>query len=168
MSSYCSKPPLSISHPDSDDLMYSFKYNAPIFNKLILATALDDSPQKRNFERPNDGNTASQRCQEPEPPNYGRVDRNLKTTTKKDVPLILSVLNDLKFTTLPKGWEMKYTSDRSAVYYVDHNTRTTTWSHPLVNAFPMRGEMRLNKQNQIYCIDRNTKTETPSDPLRYL
>lgn len=30
---------------------------------------------------------------------------------------------------LPPGWEMKYTSERVR-YFVDHNTRTTTFQDP--------------------------------------
>lgn len=30
---------------------------------------------------------------------------------------------------LPPGWEMKYTSERVR-YFVDHNTRTTTFKDP--------------------------------------
>ena len=32
-------------------------------------------------------------------------------------------------TDLPAGWEMRIT-DNGRVYYVDHNTKTTTWSRP--------------------------------------
>ena len=31
---------------------------------------------------------------------------------------------------LPGGWEVAYTND-SKKYYVDHNTNTTHWFHPL-------------------------------------
>ncbi|KAG6828356.1 hypothetical protein H0H92_008244 [Tricholoma furcatifolium] len=33
---------------------------------------------------------------------------------------------------LPEGWEQRYTSS-GRTYYVDHNTKTTTWDHPHPN-----------------------------------
>jgi WW domain len=31
---------------------------------------------------------------------------------------------------LPPGWEAKYDAGQNRVFYVDHNTRTTTWERP--------------------------------------
>ena len=40
-----------------------------------------------------------------------------------------TVLPDPSIGSLPHGWEERYT-DSGRVYYVDHNTRTTTWVDP--------------------------------------
>jgi scaffold protein salvador len=32
---------------------------------------------------------------------------------------------------LPPGWSVDYTLRNSRKYYIDHNTQTTHWSHPL-------------------------------------
>ncbi|KAK4473189.1 hypothetical protein MN116_002584 [Schistosoma mekongi] len=34
---------------------------------------------------------------------------------------------------LPPGWEMRYDEKSKRFYFVDHNTRSTQWEHPLMN-----------------------------------
>ncbi|KAH8849063.1 NEDD4-like E3 ubiquitin-protein ligase WWP2 [Schistosoma japonicum] len=34
---------------------------------------------------------------------------------------------------LPPGWEMRYDEKSGRFYFVDHNTRSTQWEHPLAN-----------------------------------
>ncbi|GAB7325287.1 hypothetical protein MBLNU13_g09342t2 [Cladosporium sp. NU13] len=36
----------------------------------------------------------------------------------------------IHFQGLPLGWERRWTADKGRRYYVDHNTRTTTWEAP--------------------------------------
>ena len=36
----------------------------------------------------------------------------------------------IEFQGLPLGWERRWTADKGRRYYVDHNTRTTTWEPP--------------------------------------
>ena len=38
--------------------------------------------------------------------------------------------NDINELPLPPGWSVDYTM-RGRRYYMDHNTKTTHWSHPL-------------------------------------
>lgn len=90
---------------------------------------------------------------------------------------------------LPTGWEQRYTPEGRA-YYVDHNTRTTTWvdprrqqyirmygpnangSHTTVQQQPVSQlgplpsgwEMRLTNTARVYFVDHNTKTTTWDDP----
>ncbi|KAL2313625.1 E3 ubiquitin-protein ligase pub3 [Schizosaccharomyces pombe] len=88
---------------------------------------------------------------------------------------------------LPFGWEMRYT-DTGRPYFVDHNTRTTTWvdpRNPLVRPnggsstvgslmqpqslshlgpLPSGWEMRLTNSARVYFVDHNTKTTTWDDP----
>ena len=35
-------------------------------------------------------------------------------------------------SNLPEGWEVRQTTDGSK-YYVDHNSRLTTWEHPITH-----------------------------------
>ena len=88
---------------------------------------------------------------------------------------------------LPPGWEERYTPEGRA-YYVDHNTRTTTWVDPRrqtvirvmgpngqntslqpqtmaqLGPLPSGWEMRLTSTARVYFVDHNTKTTTWDDP----
>lgn len=88
---------------------------------------------------------------------------------------------------LPPGWEERYTPE-GRPYYVDHNTRTTTWVDPRRQAvvrvmgpngqgtslqpqtmsqlgpLPSGWEMRLTSTARVYFVDHNTKTTTWDDP----
>lgn len=79
-------------------------------------------------------------------------------------------LGELERPMLP-GWEKRYAPD-GHVYYVDHNTKTTTWEHPhfaqlkniaKLGPLPKGWDMRI-KDNRVYFIDHNTGTTTWSDP----
>jgi len=89
--------------------------------------------------------------------------------------------------SLPPGWEERYTPE-GRPYYVDHNTRTTTWVDPRRQAviqvmgpngqspslqpqtmsqlgpLPSGWEMRLTSTARVYFVDHNTKTTTWDDP----
>jgi len=65
---------------------------------------------------------------------------------------------------LPSGWEMRRDST-SRVFFVDHNTKTTTRTDPRATAgLPSGWEMRYDQGGHAYFIDHNTKTTTRSDP----
>ncbi|KAH7021771.1 hypothetical protein B0J12DRAFT_773511, partial [Macrophomina phaseolina] len=88
---------------------------------------------------------------------------------------------------LPSGWEMRHTPEGRA-YFVDHNTRTTTWVDPRrqqyirmygqnaqngtiqqqpvsqLGPLPSGWEMRLTNTARVYFVDHNTKTTTWDDP----
>ena len=89
---------------------------------------------------------------------------------------------------LPSGWEQRHTPEGRA-YFVDHNTRTTTWVDPRrqqyyrtygqgsqngsniqtqpvsqLGALPSGWEMRLTNTARVYFVDHNTKTTTWDDP----
>lgn len=90
---------------------------------------------------------------------------------------------------LPAGWEQRFTPERRS-YFVDHNTRTTTWVDPRrqqyirmygqnpngnnttiqtqpvsqLGALPSGWEMRLTNTARVYFVDHNTKTTTWDDP----
>ncbi|KAL2872160.1 NEDD4 family E3 ubiquitin-protein ligase [Aspergillus lucknowensis] len=90
---------------------------------------------------------------------------------------------------LPPGWEQR-TTPEGRPYFVDHNTRTTTWVDPRRQQFirmygqnaggnnttiqqqpvsqlgplPSGWEMRLTNTARVYFVDHNTKTTTWDDP----
>lgn len=88
---------------------------------------------------------------------------------------------------LPVGWEQRFTPE-GRPYFVDHNTRTTTWVDPRRQQFirsygpnasntgtiqqpvsqlgplPSGWEMRLTNTARVYFVDHNTKTTTWDDP----
>ena len=88
---------------------------------------------------------------------------------------------------LPAGWEQRFTNE-GRPYFVDHNTRTTTWVDPRqqqlirvlgpggsnlavqqttvsnLGALPSGWEMRLTSTARVYFVDHNTKTTTWDDP----
>jgi len=88
---------------------------------------------------------------------------------------------------LPAGWEQRNTPE-GRPYFVDHNTRTTTWVDPRrqqilrvmgpngqnltvqpqsvsqLGPLPSGWEMRLTATARVYFVDHNTKTTTWDDP----
>lgn len=88
---------------------------------------------------------------------------------------------------LPSGWEQRNTAE-GRPYFVDHNTRTTTWVDPRrqqilrimgpngnnvtvqpqtvsqLGPLPSGWEMRLTSTARVYFVDHNTKTTTWDDP----
>ena len=89
---------------------------------------------------------------------------------------------------LPAGWEQRWTPEGRS-YFVDHNTRTTTWVDPRrqqyirmyggqnnangqiqqqpvsqLGPLPSGWEMRLTNTARVYFVDHNTKTTTWDDP----
>ena len=67
---------------------------------------------------------------------------------------------------LPTGWESRL-ADGGSVYFVDHNTRTTTWLDPRIkdpSGMPKGWEIRLADNGRTYFVDHNTRTTTWEDP----
>jgi E3 ubiquitin-protein ligase NEDD4 len=80
---------------------------------------------------------------------------------------------------LPTGWEERRTAE-GRPYFVDHHTRTTTWTDPrranrqpaipaaVANAnlgpLPSGWEMRLTNTGRVYFVDHNTRTTSWEDP----
>ncbi|XP_022340734.2 E3 ubiquitin-protein ligase Su(dx)-like isoform X2 [Crassostrea virginica] len=62
---------------------------------------------------------------------------------------------------LPAGWEMR-TDGHGRSYYVDHNTRTTTWERP--QPLPAGWERRVDPRGRVYYVDHNTRTTTWQRP----
>jgi atrophin-1 interacting protein 5 (WW domain-containing E3 ubiquitin protein ligase 1) len=62
---------------------------------------------------------------------------------------------------LPPGWEMRI-DGHGRPYYVDHNTRTTTWERP--TPLPAGWERRVDPRGRVYYVDHNTRTTTWQRP----
>lgn len=62
---------------------------------------------------------------------------------------------------LPPGWEMRK-DQNGKMYYIDHNTRTTTWERPV--PLPSGWERRADPRGRIYYVDHNTRTTTWQRP----
>ncbi|XP_018324568.1 E3 ubiquitin-protein ligase Su(dx) [Agrilus planipennis] len=62
---------------------------------------------------------------------------------------------------LPPGWEMRYDM-YGRRYYVDHNTRSTSWERP--QPLPPGWEMRRDTRGRIYYVDHNARTTTWQRP----
>lgn len=70
--------------------------------------------------------------------------------------------------TLPRGWECRLDA-KGRKYYVDHNSRTTTWVRPAADGTtpypedaPLPGgwEWRLDHKGRKYFLNHNTRTTT--------
>ena len=85
---------------------------------------------------------------------------------------------------LPEGWEMKYTVS-GLVFYVDHNTRTTSWDRPgltdsqqgnspaeqlqreeslELEPLPQGWEEKMTESGKVYFVDHNKMETTWEDP----
>lgn len=62
---------------------------------------------------------------------------------------------------LPHGWEIRFDT-YGRKYYVDHNTKSTTWQRP--TPLPHGWEMRKDNKGRIYYVDHNTRTTTWQRP----
>uniref|UniRef100_A0A673XUB9 E3 ubiquitin-protein ligase n=1 Tax=Salmo trutta TaxID=8032 RepID=A0A673XUB9_SALTR len=58
-----------------------------------------------------------------------------------------------------EDWEQRILP-HGRVYYVDHNTKTTTWERPL----PPGWEKRVDQRGRFYYVDHNTRTTTWQRP----
>ncbi|SAM01374.1 hypothetical protein [Absidia glauca] len=107
---------------------------------------------------------------------------NNNTPSQASSPPTESQTTNVATGPLPAGWEMRTTSE-GRPYFVDHNTRTTTWVDPRrqqristigpgsttqvqlqpvssLGPLPSGWEMRLTSTGRVYFVDHNTKTTT--------
>jgi hypothetical protein len=64
---------------------------------------------------------------------------------------------------LPVGWEERYALDGRR-YFVDHLTKTTTWTDPRSQSVPFGWEERYTPAGRRYFVHHLTKTTTWKDP----
>uniref|UniRef100_A0A8B9F830 E3 ubiquitin-protein ligase n=1 Tax=Amazona collaria TaxID=241587 RepID=A0A8B9F830_9PSIT len=75
------------------------------------------------------------------------------------------VVEQESLTNLSSSWEVIFTLTYIKVfltYYVDHNTRTTTWERP--QPLPPGWERRVDDRGRVYYVDHNTRTTTWQRP----
>uniref|UniRef100_A0A4W5MHV5 E3 ubiquitin-protein ligase n=1 Tax=Hucho hucho TaxID=62062 RepID=A0A4W5MHV5_9TELE len=68
-------------------------------------------------------------------------------------------INSFTCPTPQVNWEQRVLP-HGRVYYVDHNTKTTTWERPL----PPGWEKRVDQRGRFYYVDHNTRTTTWQRP----
>ncbi|XP_067942152.1 scaffold protein salvador-like [Watersipora subatra] len=65
---------------------------------------------------------------------------------------------------LPPGWSVDFTM-RGRKYFVDHNTQTTHWSHPLEKeSLPMGWERVDSHEHGVYYVNHTTRTAQFNHP----
>lgn len=74
---------------------------------------------------------------------------------------ISEIENSAAEEPLPPGWDMRY-DVYGRRYYVDHNTRSTSWERP--QPLPPGWEVRRDPRGRIYYVDHNTRSTTWQRP----
>ena len=125
---------------------------------------------------------------EGQPPGAGRTGTSPPSSNANAVQMMATGATTAGTGELPAGWEQRHTPEGRA-YFVDHNTRTTTWVDPRrqqyirmyganqagnttiqqqpvsqLGPLPSGWEMRLTNTARVYFVDHNTKTTTWDDP----
>lgn len=121
-------------------------------------------------------------------PNPPVTPRPTSTSNAAELGMISTAATTAGSGELPGGWEQRHTPE-GRPYFVDHNTRTTTWVDPRrqqyirmygqnapgnttvqhqpvsqLGPLPSGWEMRLTNTARVYFVDHNTKTTTWDDP----
>ncbi|OZJ05124.1 putative E3 ubiquitin-protein ligase hulA [Bifiguratus adelaidae] len=137
-------------------------------------------------ERPQSASSSQTSLQDTSQPGTPRTPVTPVSTAPTSAPATPGGSTDPGSGPLPAGWEMR-TTNEGRPYFVDHNTRTTTWVDPRRQQFirpsgpgasnqfqvqpvsqlgplPSGWEMRLTSTARVYFVDHNTKTTTWDDP----
>ena len=121
-------------------------------------------------------------------PSATAASRQSVATNPAEVGMMSTAATTAGTGELPSGWEQRHTPE-GRPYFVDHNTRTTTWVDPRrqqyirmygqnapgnttvqhqpvsqLGPLPSGWEMRLTNTARVYFVDHNTKTTTWDDP----
>jgi len=129
------------------------------------------SPQQRPPSGPNSIQVTNPTQQDHEPTNDSQPavpQRNLNP-------------HEDEFGSLPSGWEHRK-DNLGRVFYVDHNTESTTWNRPSTNQaigggvqrnledksepLPQGWESRMDSGGRVYYVDHNTKSTTWFKPSK--
>ncbi|VVT46542.1 uncharacterized protein SAPINGB_P001265 [Magnusiomyces paraingens] len=151
-------------------------------------------PEDSRTTSPSPGTEFSQRPASPHSQQQQRAQSPSSTANSQNISSTANAVQMLNTgaTTaglgeLPVGWEQRVTPE-GRPYFVDHNTRTTTWVDPRrqqyirtygnastqgniqqqpvsqLGPLPSGWEMRLTNTARVYFVDHNTKTTTWDDP----
>jgi hypothetical protein len=100
-----------------------------------------------------------------------RTGKKDELTKKEEIKCVSNETNSILITKenndeqLPNGWSVDYTLNGSK-YYIDHNTCTTHWSHPLENKnLPLGWEKITNGKLGNYYVNQRTKKAQMTHPL---
>ena len=161
----------------------STTYNERDQRTALAASTQVERQRHQNRTLPEDRTGASSPGLSDAQPNSG--------TTANAVSMMATGATTAGSGELPAGWEQRQTPEGRS-YFVDHNTRTTTWVDPRrqqyirmyggpqsqngnnstiqtqpvsqLGALPSGWEMRLTNTARVYFVDHNTKTTTWDDP----
>lgn len=160
----------------------STTYNATDRRNDMEANTQLERRAHQNRMLPEDGTRANSPSQVEAPP-------SASASTANAVSMMATGATTAGTGELPAGWEQRHTPEGRS-YFVDHNTRTTTWVDPRrqqyirmygqtpggnnttiqtqpvsqLGALPSGWEMRLTNTARVYFVDHNTKTTTWDDP----
>lgn len=97
---------------------------------------------------------------QPLQPSQGRYAENVRLMSASNTSLV-----DKEELPLPPGWSLDRTL-QGHKYYIDHNTNTTHWTHPLNNdSLPPGWERVTSSSYGTYFVDHVTKTTQFEHPL---
>jgi E3 ubiquitin-protein ligase NEDD4 len=129
-----------------------------------------------------------ERGSSPAPSTTASTHQSVATSNPAEIGMMSTAATTAGSGELPSGWEQRHTPE-GRPYFVDHNTRTTTWVDPRrqqyirmygqnapgnttvqhqpvsqLGPLPSGWEMRLTNTARVYFVDHNTKTTTWDDP----
>jgi E3 ubiquitin-protein ligase NEDD4 len=129
-----------------------------------------------------------ERGSSPAPSSTASTRQPVPTSNPAEIGMMSTAATTAGSGELPSGWEQRHTPE-GRPYFVDHNTRTTTWVDPRrqqyirmygqnapgnttvqhqpvsqLGPLPSGWEMRLTNTARVYFVDHNTKTTTWDDP----
>ncbi|KFQ34638.1 NEDD4-like E3 ubiquitin-protein ligase WWP1, partial [Merops nubicus] len=109
--------------------------------------------------------TAATDCAQPNARNSTAADaakpRESSSTSSASAEPVRQQPGNASTEPLPPGWEQRK-DPHGRTYYVDHNTRTTTWERP--QPLPPGWERRVDDRGRVYYVDHNTRTTTWQRP----
>ncbi|XP_051466382.1 NEDD4-like E3 ubiquitin-protein ligase WWP1 isoform X1 [Apus apus] len=109
--------------------------------------------------------TAATDCAQPNARNSAAADaakpRESSSTSSASAEPVRQQPGSASTEPLPPGWEQRK-DPHGRTYYVDHNTRTTTWERP--QPLPPGWERRVDDRGRVYYVDHNTRTTTWQRP----
>ncbi|KAJ6559140.1 hypothetical protein DFH09DRAFT_1364911 [Mycena vulgaris] len=138
---------------------------------------VDHSTRTTTWHRPT-APTAASRAPAPQP---GPAPARVPSVGNTPVAAAPAQAGGYADVPLPLGWEERRTPE-GRPYFVDHQTRTTTWVDPRragiqpspapasttantnLGPLPSGWEMRLTSTGRVYFVDHNTKTTAWDDP----
>ncbi|CAG0925722.1 unnamed protein product, partial [Notodromas monacha] len=68
--------------------------------------------------------------------------------------------HDAKAAVLPPNWEMRYDPLHGRCYFVDHNTKTTSWTDPRITAAKQRQKENAETHAAMRAAEEAAKAQT--------